>query len=137
MSISLQGKKKVVNYLETFKTVFALLIFFCFLQSVETSYSLPFMCVFLFKVWCFSKKGRWLIGDTVMFLGKRCKYYSSDERFPIYIYCCLYNIQNVLGGNLLLCWIRFKRGSVSLLIILFSSHIFHSFTEWGLLSLWH
>ena len=49
MSISLQGKKKVVNYLETFKTVFALLIFFCFLQSVETSYSLPFMYMVFFK----------------------------------------------------------------------------------------
>ena len=34
MSISLQGKKKVENYLEMFKTVFALLIFFCFLQTV-------------------------------------------------------------------------------------------------------
>ena len=47
MSISLQGKKRVVNYLEMFKTVFALLIFFGFLQTVCGNFVFSAFCVCL------------------------------------------------------------------------------------------
>lgn len=56
MSISLQGKKRVVNYLEMFKTVFALLIFSRFLQTVCGNFVFSAFRVCLLKYGAFQRK---------------------------------------------------------------------------------